>query len=174
MADSTCKAQIEEQICILQTSQAKLKATSERHGKLLIEVLQHLQNLRATESSTRKTSQADHTSVEPGLWHYSICTNGDARATPFEFDRPSPDYSNLENSTILTPYVSMDARHKNSSDASKDNLDTEGEINNTSKPCKEEKTIAYIAMKKKSKKRTFRIPLKIVEKMVGPGMSLSK
>lgn len=68
----------------------------------------------------------------------------------------------------------MDASHKNSSDASKDNLDTEGEINNTSKPCIEEKTIAYIAMKKKSKKRTFRIPLKIVEKMVGPGMALSK
>lgn len=96
MADSTRTAQIEEQICSLQTSQAKLKATSERHGKLLIEVLQCLQNLRTTESSTRKTSQAEHTSVEPGLWRYSICTNGDARATPFDFDRPSPDDSTLE------------------------------------------------------------------------------
>ena len=109
MADSTREAQIEEQICSLQTSQAKLKVTSERHVKLLIEVLQHLHNLRTTESSTRKTSQADHTSVEPGLWCYSICTNGAARATPFKFDRPSLDDSTLENSTTVTPYVSMDA-----------------------------------------------------------------
>ncbi|XXG52532.1 hypothetical protein AAC387_Pa03g0838 [Persea americana] len=47
-------------------------------------------------------------------------------------------------------------------------------MNNTSKPSIEEKTTADIATEKKLKKRTFRVPLKIVEKIVGPGMSLSK
>ncbi|KAJ8642203.1 hypothetical protein MRB53_018897 [Persea americana] len=80
----------------------------------------------------------------------------------------------VENSTTVTPNVSIEANPQNSSDASKDNLNTEGGMNNTSKPSIEEKTTADIATEKKLKKRTFRVPLKIVEKTVGPGISLSK
>lgn len=67
----------------------------------------------------------------------------------------------MENSTTLTPNVSIEASPQNSSDASKDNLNTEGGINNTVKPSIEEKTTADIATEKKLKKRTFRVPLKV-------------
>lgn len=50
---------MEKQLCILQKSQAELKEVSERHGKLLIEILQRMEDLRTTESSTGKTSQTN-------------------------------------------------------------------------------------------------------------------
>ncbi|KAJ8619687.1 hypothetical protein MRB53_028216 [Persea americana] len=57
-----------------------LKETFELHGKLPAGILQRPESFRTAESSTRKTSQADHAVVEPRLWHYSICTNCEARA----------------------------------------------------------------------------------------------
>ncbi|KAJ8633189.1 hypothetical protein MRB53_026525 [Persea americana] len=57
MAEGTQEFEMEEQLCILQKSQAELKEVLERHGKLLIKILQRMEDLRTTKSSTGKTSQ---------------------------------------------------------------------------------------------------------------------
>ena len=71
MMDNTIIAQMEEQLYSLQLSQIELKETSKRHGKMLTEILQCLENLQSVETSTGKASQANHVVVEPGLRHYS-------------------------------------------------------------------------------------------------------
>ncbi|KAJ8639933.1 hypothetical protein MRB53_016627 [Persea americana] len=62
---------MEEQLYSLQLSQIELKETSKRHGKMLTEILQCLENLWSAEISTGKASQANHVVVEPGLRHCS-------------------------------------------------------------------------------------------------------
>ncbi|XP_058071671.1 heat shock 70 kDa protein 17-like [Magnolia sinica] len=79
-----------------------------------------------------------------------------------------------ENSTTATLNASAEASPENSSDGSKDNLNIEGETNNTANPNVEEQRTTEVATEKKLKKRTFRVQLKVVEKTVGPGMPLSK
>ncbi|KAJ8639785.1 hypothetical protein MRB53_016479 [Persea americana] len=95
MAKGMQGLQMEVQLCILEGSQAKLKEPYERHGKLLTNILQRLENLLSAEGSTRKTSQANHVVVERGLWRCSIPTNGDVRSTPSKFDRHCPNDSTV-------------------------------------------------------------------------------
>ncbi|KAJ8639719.1 hypothetical protein MRB53_016413 [Persea americana] len=95
MAEGMQGLQMEVQLCIIEGSQAKLKETYERHGKLLTNILQHLENLLSAEGSTRKSSQANHVVVERGLWRCSIPTNGDVRSTPSKFDRHCPNDSTV-------------------------------------------------------------------------------
>eukprot|EP00268_Persea_americana_P015251 TRINITY_DN16962_c0_g1_i1.p1 TRINITY_DN16962_c0_g1~~TRINITY_DN16962_c0_g1_i1.p1 ORF type:complete len:220 (+),score=30.54 TRINITY_DN16962_c0_g1_i1:169-828(+) len=71
MMDNTLGAQMEEQLYSLRFFQVELKETSKRHGKILTEILQRLENLRSAEISTGKASQANHVIVEPGLQHCS-------------------------------------------------------------------------------------------------------
>lgn len=71
MMDNTLGAQMEEQLYSLQLSQVGLKETSKRHGKMLTEILQRLENLRSAEISSGKASKANHVVVEPGLQHNS-------------------------------------------------------------------------------------------------------
>ncbi|RWR86236.1 pentatricopeptide repeat-containing protein, chloroplastic-like protein [Cinnamomum micranthum f. kanehirae] len=59
MAEGTQEFQMEVQLCILQKSQAELKEVSEHHGKLLIKILQRMEDLRTTKSSIGKTSQTN-------------------------------------------------------------------------------------------------------------------
>jgi hypothetical protein len=80
----------------LQSSHAELRETSEHHSKLLIKILQLLENLRIAESSTGKRIHADNVVGEHGLWPCSICTIGNANAVPFKFDRPSADVVSIE------------------------------------------------------------------------------
>ncbi|KAL6003087.1 hypothetical protein ACLOJK_023310 [Asimina triloba] len=82
--------------------------------------------------------------------------------------------STAENSTLATN-SSTEKISENSSDKSKskDSLKIE-ETNNTSIPKLEEPSTVEVATEKKLKKRTFRVPLKVVEKTVAPGTPLSK
>ncbi|XVF82598.1 hypothetical protein PTKIN_Ptkin16aG0062300 [Pterospermum kingtungense] len=80
----------------------------------------------------------------------------------------------VENTTSASPNVSVDVGTKNTSDESNNNLDSDGGITNASNSSIEEPSTLDLGTEKKLKKRTFKIPLKIVEKTVGPGMSLSK
>lgn len=94
--------QMEEQLRILESSQIELKKTFEHNGKLLTEILQCLENLQTAQSLTRKMTQEDDVGGEHGLWPCSICTNDDAKAAPFKFDRPSADAVSAEKHSFGT------------------------------------------------------------------------
>ncbi|XP_059432105.1 heat shock 70 kDa protein 17-like isoform X2 [Corylus avellana] len=79
----------------------------------------------------------------------------------------------LDNSTT-SPNISIEADAKNASEESNDNLHVDGGVVNTSSSNVEENNTIDLGTERKLKKRTFRVPLKIVEKTMGPGMSLSK
>ncbi|KAF3445091.1 hypothetical protein FNV43_RR14784 [Rhamnella rubrinervis] len=81
----------------------------------------------------------------------------------------------LENSTIASPDISDEVGATNTSEGNNENLHTDdGGIGNSSNSSVDEQIAKDLGTEKKLKKRTFRIPLKIVEKTVGPAMSLSK
>ncbi|KAF5463574.1 hypothetical protein F2P56_019477 [Juglans regia] len=80
----------------------------------------------------------------------------------------------LENSTTTSPNISVEADAKNSSEENNDNLHVAVGFSNISKSNMEEHNTMDLSTERKLKKRTFRVPLKIVEKTMGPGMPLSK
>ncbi|KAI3963076.1 hypothetical protein MKW92_040814 [Papaver armeniacum] len=75
----------------------------------------------------------------------------------------------VENSTTVIPNTSTNAGSTSSAEDSKTVGNLDGGGNETSSSNGEEK----VETEKKLKKRTFRVPLKIVEKPLGPGMLLS-
>ncbi|XP_022150578.1 heat shock 70 kDa protein 17 [Momordica charantia] len=80
----------------------------------------------------------------------------------------------VENSTISSPNATVDDSG-NTSEGKNDTLIPENAgIGNTSDPSVGEQSTTEPATERKLKKRTFRIPLKIVEKTLGPGIALSK
>lgn len=78
----------------------------------------------------------------------------------------------VENSTNASPNITIEAGTQNTTENSNDNGNNES--NNTSSSSATEQTTTDLGTEKKLKKRTFRVPLKIVEKTVGPGTPLSK
>ncbi|XVF24547.1 hypothetical protein REPUB_Repub13aG0137700 [Reevesia pubescens] len=80
----------------------------------------------------------------------------------------------VENTTSASPNVSVDVGTKNASEQSNNNLESDGGSSNASNSTVEEPSTMDLGTERKLKKRTFKIPLKIVEKTLGPGMSLSK
>ncbi|PPR85677.1 hypothetical protein GOBAR_AA35018 [Gossypium barbadense] len=79
----------------------------------------------------------------------------------------------VENSTIASSNVSVDPGAENTSEQNSNSLESDGEISNASNSTTEPNTVD-LGTEKKLKKMTFRIPLKIVEKTMGPGIPLSK
>ncbi|KAG4958229.1 hypothetical protein JHK87_034862 [Glycine soja] len=79
----------------------------------------------------------------------------------------------IENSTVSSN-VSAESAAGNSSEENNESVQTDSGINKTSNISSEEQAAAEPATEKKLKKRTFRVPLKIVEKITGFGMSLSQ
>lgn len=79
----------------------------------------------------------------------------------------------IENSTISSN-VSAESAASNSTEENNESMQTDSGISKTSNSSKEEPPAAEPATEKKLKKRTFRVPLKIVETITGSGMSLSE
>lgn len=79
----------------------------------------------------------------------------------------------LENSSAASPNISVETSPRNASEDSNENLHADGGIDKTSNAT-ENQSDKDLGTEKKLKKRTFRVPLKVVEKTVGPGMPLSK
>ncbi|MBA0870579.1 hypothetical protein Goshw_014384, partial [Gossypium schwendimanii] len=79
----------------------------------------------------------------------------------------------VENSTIASSNVSVDLGAENTSEQNSNSLESDGGISNASNSTTEPNTVD-LGTEKKLKKMTFRIPLKIVEKTMGPGIPLSK
>ncbi|XP_022765663.1 heat shock 70 kDa protein 17-like [Durio zibethinus] len=80
----------------------------------------------------------------------------------------------VENTTSASPNVSVDVGTKNTFEQSNNNLESDGGSSNASNSTVEEPSTVDLGTERKLKKRTFKIPLKIVEKIMGPGMTLSK
>ncbi|XP_052178130.1 heat shock 70 kDa protein 17 [Diospyros lotus] len=76
------------------------------------------------------------------------------------------------NSTSASPNISVDAVPQNISE-SVESFQMDGGITNSSNNSANDESTSDLGTEKKLKKRTFRVPLKIIEKAVGPGM-LSK
>ncbi|GAU39186.1 hypothetical protein TSUD_147940 [Trifolium subterraneum] len=79
----------------------------------------------------------------------------------------------VENSTISSN-VTDESSATNNSEENSEGVQSDSGNSKASNTSAEEQTAAEPATERKLKKRTFRVPLKIVEKLTGSGMSLSK
>ncbi|KAA3478354.1 heat shock 70 kDa protein 17-like [Gossypium australe] len=80
----------------------------------------------------------------------------------------------VENTTSASPNASVDNGTNSTSEESNSNSESDGGVSNGSNSTVEEPSTTDLGTERKLKKRTFKIPLKIVEKTTGPGMPLSK
>ncbi|XP_057958606.1 heat shock 70 kDa protein 17 [Malania oleifera] len=80
----------------------------------------------------------------------------------------------VENSTVASPTISVEADPQNASEESNNNLHVDDGISDTSNSTSKEQNTTDVVIEKKLKKRTFRVPLKIIEKTEGPALPLSK
>ncbi|XAR64868.1 hypothetical protein NMG60_11008751 [Bertholletia excelsa] len=80
----------------------------------------------------------------------------------------------VENATSASPNISTEVGSKNSSEANDDSLQVDEGIATASNSSSNDQSATNLSVEKKLKKRTFRVPLKVIEKGDGPGMTLSK
>ncbi|XWS74632.1 hypothetical protein CRYUN_Cryun01aG0015000 [Craigia yunnanensis] len=130
----------------------------------------------AEKYSSRNLSSPIKTSLHFSLSRSGILSLGQAEAVIQISEWIEVPKRNLtvENTTSASPNISVDVGTKNTSEESNNSLDSDGGISNASNSSVEEPSTMDLGTERKLKKRTFKIPLKIVEKTVGPGMSLSK
>ncbi|KAK6142383.1 hypothetical protein DH2020_022731 [Rehmannia glutinosa] len=79
----------------------------------------------------------------------------------------------VDNSTSASANITDDDGN-NASEESRDKLETSTGNSNTSDSSANDSSTVDLGTEKKLKRRTFRVPLKVIEKTTGPGMSLSK
>nr|DAD33887.1 TPA_asm: hypothetical protein HUJ06_012738 [Nelumbo nucifera] len=133
-----------------------------------------------TDASEKYSSRNLSSPIKANL-HFSLSRSGilsldraDAVIEISEWVEIPKKNLTVENSTTVTANVSLESSAVNTSETMKDDMLNDGAIANTSNSNLEEQTSIDSVTERKLKKRTFRIPLKIVEKTMGPGMSLSK
>ncbi|KAJ9692918.1 hypothetical protein PVL29_011840 [Vitis rotundifolia] len=131
------------------------------------------------DASTKYSSRNLSSPIKANL-HFSISRSGilsldraDAVIEITEWVEVPKVNVTLENSSAATPNISVETSPHNASEDSNENLHADGGIDNTSNAT-ENQSDKDLGTEKKLKKRTFRVPLKVVEKTVGPGMPLSK
>ncbi|KAJ0028399.1 hypothetical protein Pint_36594 [Pistacia integerrima] len=130
--------------------------------------------------TTEKYSSRNLSSPIKANLHFSLSRSGilsldraDAVIEITEWVEVPKKNLTVENATS-SPNISLETGAENSSEGSNENLHSDGGTINSSNSTVEEPNIIDQPTEKKLKKRTFRIPLKIVYKTAGPGMSLSK
>ncbi|XP_031105208.1 heat shock 70 kDa protein 17 [Ipomoea triloba] len=79
----------------------------------------------------------------------------------------------VDDSNSTAANASVESSPKNTTEDSDDKLDVEGASSDSSNSTANNSSTADLGAEKKLKKRTFRIPLKIIEKTTGPAMSFS-
>ncbi|KAK7302508.1 hypothetical protein RJT34_13398 [Clitoria ternatea] len=154
---------------------------SERHlppGVTLPEIAKY-QISGLTDTSEKYSSRNLSAPIKANL-HFSLSRSGilsldraDAVIEITEWVEVPRKNLTVENSTISSN-VSVESAATNSSEENNESGQIDNGINKTSNISAEEQVAAEPATEKKLKKRTFRIPLKIVEKITGSGMALSK
>ncbi|WOG91848.1 hypothetical protein DCAR_0311103 [Daucus carota subsp. sativus] len=80
----------------------------------------------------------------------------------------------MENSTFESPNMSAEASPKNASEEIDESLLVTGELLSNSSEIVNDQNSTDIVTEKKFKKRTFRVPLKIIEKALVPGKLFSR
>ncbi|CAL0323233.1 unnamed protein product [Lupinus luteus] len=132
-----------------------------------------------TDASEKYSSRNLSSPIKANI-HFSLSRSGvlsldraDAVIETKEWVEVPKKNLTIENSTISSN-LSNEAGATNSSEESKENLQTGSGSSKTSNISTKEQNATEPATERKLKKRTFRVPLKIVEKITGPGVSLSK
>ncbi|OVA00127.1 Heat shock protein 70 family [Macleaya cordata] len=129
-----------------------------------------------TDASEKYSSRNLSSPIKANL-HFSLSRSGvlsldraDATIEISEWVEVPKKNLTVENSTTVIPNTTVDAGSTSTTEESKTNENMDSASNNTANSNGEE---GSVETEKKLKKRTFRVPLKIVEKTLGPGMSLS-
>ncbi|XP_004305891.1 PREDICTED: heat shock 70 kDa protein 17-like [Fragaria vesca subsp. vesca] len=135
--------------------------------------------LGLTDASEKYASRNLSSPIKTSL-HFSLSRSGilsfdraDAIVEITEWVEVPKKNLTVENASTVSPNISSETGGQNSSAESDDNTD-DGGNGNASNSTAEVQGSADLGIEKKLKKRTFRVPLKIVEKTVGPAMALSK
>lgn len=132
-----------------------------------------------TDASEKYASRNLSSPIKASL-HFSLSRSGvlsldraDAIVEISEWVEVPKKNLTVDNSTTGSPNVSTEGGSQNATDETVNSLRTDGN-NTASNPSENGQSPTEVATEKKLKKRTFRVPLKITEKIVGPGRSLSK
>ncbi|KAJ4976597.1 hypothetical protein NE237_001703 [Protea cynaroides] len=133
-----------------------------------------------TDASEKYSSRNLSAPIKANL-HFSLSRSGvlsldraDALVEISEWVEIPKKNLTVENTTADTPNISLEAGTDKTTEGSKDDLVSDGGSGNTSSSNLEEQSSMDAVTEKKLKKRTFRVPLKVVEKTMGPGVPLSK
>ncbi|KAG1342719.1 heat shock 70 kDa protein 17 [Cocos nucifera] len=132
-----------------------------------------------TEASEKYSTRNLSAPIKANL-HFSLSRSGvisldraDAVIEISEWVEVPKRNKTIEYNVASNLNISAEASPANSSEVSKESLDAENETNNSNSTIDEQGS-ADVITEKIFKKRTFRVPLKIVEKSAGPGAILSK
>ncbi|KAH8506845.1 hypothetical protein Peur_043977 [Populus x canadensis] len=133
-----------------------------------------------TDASEKYSSRNLSSPIKANL-HFSLSKSGilsldraDAVIEISEWVEVPKKNLTVENTTTTSPNLTLESDTKNTTEESDVNLNSDGVTDNSSNNNVEGPSTTEPVTEKKLKKRTFRVPLKIVEKTVGPGMPLSK
>ncbi|XP_075670126.1 heat shock 70 kDa protein 17-like [Castanea sativa] len=128
-----------------------------------------------TDASEKYSSRNLSSPIKANL-HFSLSRSGilsldraDAVIEISEWVEVPKKILTLENSITASPNISIEAGANNDSEEINDDLGGMG----ANETVGEHNTID-LGTERKLKKKTFKVPLKVVEKTLGPGMSLSK
>ncbi|PIA40877.1 hypothetical protein AQUCO_02400141v1 [Aquilegia coerulea] len=132
-----------------------------------------------TDASEKYSSRNLSSPIKATL-HFSLSRSGilsltkaDAVVEISEWVEVPKKNLTVGNSTDVTPNVTVEAARGSSSEAGAENLNVDGDTSSTSNSNEVEQNAVDTGTEKKLKKRTFRVPLKVVEKAFGLGVSLS-
>ncbi|XP_061965182.1 heat shock 70 kDa protein 17-like [Populus nigra] len=133
-----------------------------------------------TDASEKYSSRNLSSPIKANL-HFSLSKSGilsldraDAVIEISEWVEVPKKNLTVENTTTTSPNLTLESDTKNTTEESDVNLNSDGVTDNSFNNNVEGPSTTEPVTEKKLKKRTFRVPLKIVEKTVGPGMPLSK
>ncbi|KAF9679446.1 hypothetical protein SADUNF_Sadunf06G0015900 [Salix dunnii] len=133
-----------------------------------------------TDASEKYSSRNLSSPIKANL-HFSLTRSGilsldraDAVIEISEWVEVPKKNLTVENTTTTSPNITLESDTKNTTEESDVNFNSDGVTESLSNNIVEGPSTTELATEKKLKKRTFRVPLKIVEKTVGPGMPLSK
>ncbi|PON77626.1 Heat shock protein 70 family [Trema orientale] len=133
-----------------------------------------------TDASEKYASRNLSSPIKANL-HFSLSRSGilsldraDAVIEITEWVEVPKKNLTVENSTIASPNISLEVGAKNTSEESSANLHVDDAGTSNTSNSGEEQSATDLGTERKLKKRTFRVPLKVVEKTVGPAMSLPK
>uniref|UniRef100_A0A6N2LA52 ubiquitinyl hydrolase 1 n=1 Tax=Salix viminalis TaxID=40686 RepID=A0A6N2LA52_SALVM len=133
-----------------------------------------------TDASEKYSSRNLSSPIKANL-HFSLSRSGslsldraDAVIEISEWVEVPKKNLTVENTTTTSPNITLETDTKNTTEENDEKLNSDGVTDNTSIDVTQEASTTEPVTEKKLKKRTFRIPLKIVEKTAGPGMPLSE